>query len=134
MFLLFPILTFAQTHYFITGKVDQLKDGSKLFLVYNSDGVSFVDSTETKGGHFSFRGQLAYPIYSALYLHKNPYVNKLQPGEKLDYFRFYLEAAQIEMNAKDSLKNIVLNGSKLNTENAELLETKKTIDNKFDAL
>ena len=134
MFLLFPILTFAQTHYFITGKVDQLKDGSKLFLVYNSDGVSFVDSTETKGGNFSFRGQLAYPVYSALYLHKNPYVNKLQPGEKLDYLRFYLEAAQIEMNAKDSLKNIVLNGSKLNTENAELLEMKKTVDNKFDAL
>ncbi|ULT25354.1 DUF4369 domain-containing protein [Sphingobacterium sp. E70] len=56
IFLLFPILTFAQNNYVITGKVDQLKDGSRLFLVYNSDGVSFVDSTETKGGALPLRG------------------------------------------------------------------------------
>lgn len=134
LFLLLPILTCAQGHYIIRGKVDQLKDGSKLFLVYNNDGVSFVDSTAAKDGRFTFKGQLGYPVYSALYLHKNPYTTKLQPNEKLDYIRFYLEAAQIGMNAKDSLKNIVWNGSKLNMENAELLEMKKTVDNKFDAL
>lgn len=134
LLLLFPVLGIAQDHYSITGKVEQLEDGSKLFLVYNSDGVSYVDSTETKAGHFAFKGRLSYPIYSALYLNKNPYVTKLQPREKLDYFRFYLEAADIVMNAKDSLKNIVLSGSKLNLENEEFQRMKKGLDGKFDAL
>ena len=93
-----------------------------------------MDSTETKAGHFTFKGKLSYPVYSALYLYKNPYVTKLQPGEKLDYFRFYLEAAEINMSAKDSLKNIVLSGSKLNLENEEFKRMKKGIDGKFDAL
>jgi len=134
LLLLFPILGIAQDQYSITGKVEQLKDGSKLFLVYNSDGVSYVDSTETKAGHFAFKGTLSYPVYSALYLNKNPYATKLQPREKLDYFRFYLEAAEIAVNAKDSLKNIVLSGSKLNLENEEFQRMKKGVDEKFDAL
>ncbi|WP_104381868.1 TlpA disulfide reductase family protein [Sphingobacterium sp. HMA12] len=134
LLLLFPILGIAQDQYSITGKVEQLKDGSKLFLVYNSDGVSYVDSTETKAGHFAFKGRLSYPVYSALYLNKNPYATKLQPREKLDYFRFYLEAAEIAVNAKDSLKNIVLSGSKLNLENEEFQRMKKGVDEKFDAL
>lgn len=134
LFSLFPILTFAQDQYLITGKADQLRDGSKLFLVYNSEGLSFADSTEVKGGHFIFRGRLKYPVSSTLYLHKNPYVTKSQPGEKMDYLHFYLEPVEMGIYAKDSIKNSVLTGSKLNAENAEFQKIKKVVDEKFGAL
>lgn len=57
LFLLFTILTFAQGHCVITGKVDQLKDGRKLFLVYNNawigtikgDGLLWTQVSDLKG-------------------------------------------------------------------------------------
>lgn len=131
---LLPSLLFAQDNYQIFGKIDQLKDSSKIYLTYSNEGVSFVDSTISRQGHFTFSGPLDFPVYSAIYLHKNPYVDRPLANEQMDYFRFYLEPAKIEMTAEDSLKNIRLSGSKINQEHSVLREMQEPVDTQFDEL
>ena len=138
LFLLFifvvPFFVAAQQPYKIKGTVDQLKDGSKIFLIYEIEGKSVVDSTVSQGGNFLFSGRLAYSVSASLYLHKNPYVEKPAPEERMDYIRFYLEPVAMEMRAKDSLYNSVISGSPINADQDSFKKMRAAVDDKFSAL
>ncbi|WP_282636079.1 TlpA disulfide reductase family protein [Sphingobacterium thalpophilum] len=129
-----PVVACAQRSYTIRGEVNKLKNGSKIFLIYEIDGNSVVDSTVSAGGQFSFSGRIGYPVSSTLYLHKNPYVEKLAPKEQMDYFRFYLEPVVMHMRAADSLKNIVITGSQVNADQDTFRKMRSGVDDKFTAL
>lgn len=109
-----PFLVCGQNRYQINGTIPPLQDGAKVFLIYEIEGKSVVDSTFSRGGNFSFSGTVDYPVSSSLYLNKNPYVNRPARNEQMDFFRFYLEPVTMEMRASDSLKNIVISGSQIN--------------------
>jgi hypothetical protein len=72
-----------------------LKNGDKVFLVYQLEDQQITDSVVVQKGRFVFKGKLQYPVYTSLFL--NPYVNKLPKRETMDYFRFYLEPAAFTM-------------------------------------
>ncbi|MDM1295825.1 AhpC/TSA family protein [Sphingobacterium sp. N143] len=129
-----PFFVAAQQPYKIKGTVDQLKDGSKIFLIYEIEGKSVVDSTVSQDGNFLFSGRLAYPVSASLYLHKNPYVEKPAPEERMDYIRFYLEPVAMEMRAKDSLYNSVISGSPINADQDSFKKMRAAVDDKFSAL
>lgn len=131
---LHPLTLLAQGNFEIEGKVDSLKNGNRIYLVYQAEDQQLTDSAQVQNGTFHFKGKLAYPVYSTLYLHKNPYVNRPAPGEKMDYFRLYLEPAHIKVQATDSLKNMVITGSPINKLHKELRAMLKANDDKFDAL
>lgn len=124
----------GQDNFSISGKVDSLKNGYKIYLVYQVEDQQIADSTTIVNGNFTFAGKLKYPVFSALYLHKNPYVNRPAKGEAMDYFRFYLEPAQIKMQAPDSLKKIIITNSPGNELNAKLRGMLKANDEKFATL
>jgi len=134
LFFLQPILLSAQHEYSIKGKVPGLKDGDKLYLVYPVADRQIADSTLVKGGDFSFSGKLDYPVYGAIYLHKNPYVNRPARGENMDYFRLYIEPAKINVQATDSLKNLKITGSPINSLHRKQQEMMKVNDDQFVAL
>lgn len=134
LFLFISLLSVAQSSFKIQGKVDQLKNGDKVFLVYQIDDRPISDSATVQDGRFTFSGPLQYPVFSSLFLHKNPYVNRPKPGENMDLFRFYLAPEQLTFSAPDSLKNIVITGSPTNQLHAELKAMLKENDDKFVAL
>lgn len=134
MLFLQPILLSAQQEYHIQGKVPGLKSGNKLYLVYQVDDRQIADSTIVKDGSFSFRGKLDYPVYGAIYLHKNPYVNRPAKGEHMDYFRLYLEPANFTVKAIDSLKNLKITGSPVNDLHRKQQAMMKVNDDEFTAL
>lgn len=134
MLLLHPLTLGAQGRFKIEVKVDALKNGDKIYLVYQVGDQHKTDSALVQNGQFAFEGKLAYPVSSSLFLHKNPYVNKPAPGERMDYFRFYLEPARFSLAAPDSLKHLKVKGSRINDLNRELMNMLEPIDNKFTAL
>jgi len=132
--LLFPSMLMAQRSFKVEGKVDALKNGDKIFLVYQLEDQQITDSVVVQEGRFIFKGKLEYPVYSSLFLNRNPYVNKLPKGETMDFFRFYLEPAAFTMTAPDSLKHLEIKGSVTNSLNKEVLASLKPNEDKFDAL
>lgn len=131
--LLCPFILAAQErHFTIDGKVDALKNGDRIYLVYQVDGQQKTDSTLVQNGHFVFKGKLEYPVNSMLFLNKNPYTNKPARGEAIDFLRFYLEPARLTMTARDSLQNLKIKGSPMNDLNRELKAMLKPNDRKFD--
>lgn len=132
--LLFPSMLMAQHSFKVEGKVDALKNGDKIFLVYHLEDQQITDSVVVQEGRFIFKGKLEYPVYSSLFLNRNPYVNKLPKGETMDFFRFYLEPAAFSMMAPDSLKHLEIKGSVTNSLNKEVLALLKPNEDKFDAL
>jgi len=132
--ILFPVFTFAQAPYSITTTESQLKDGSKVYLVYPDGDRQITDSTLVQNGQFKFEGSLKYPVMSRLFLHKNPYVVKLNKGEQMDYLMFYLEPAQIKMAISDSIKNAIISGSPENAGFKDLKLMLKPIDGQYAGL
>lgn len=132
--ILFPVFIFAQTPYSITTTESQLKDGSKVYLVYTDGDRKITDSTLVQNGKFKFEGSLKYPVISRMFLHKNPYVVKLNKGEQIDYLMFYLEPAQIKMAISDSIKNAIISGSSENAGFKDLKLMLKPIDNQYTDL
>lgn len=129
-----PFFVRGQNAYHINGAILQLKDGAKIFLIYEIEGRSVVDSTVSQNGNFSFSGEVDYPISSSLYLNKNPYVNRPARNEQMDFFRFYLEPGSLVMRAKDSLKNIAISGSQVNIDQETFKKMRASVDDKFMAL
>lgn len=124
----------AQHPFTLKGRVSNLNNGDKIFLTYNVEGKDQYDSAIVSNGRFTFNGNLQFPVSASLYLHKNPYVNKPARGEKMDYFRFYLAAEQMQLLAEDSLKNITIKGSAINQEFAELKGMLKVNEDRFSSL
>lgn len=131
---LIPLFSTAQSDFSIQGKVGQLKTGDKVFLIYQVGDRQIADSTMVQNGGFRFDGKLGYPVMAGLYLHKDPYKNRLQAGEKMDYLRFYLAPEPQAMSAADSLKNIVITGSEINKLHKELRAMLKKNEDDFTAL
>ncbi len=129
--ILFPVSIFSQTPYSITTTESQLKDGSKVYLVYTEGDRRITDSTLVQSGKFKFEGSLKYPVISRMFLHKNPYVVKLNKGEQIDYLMFYLEPAQIKMAISDSIKNAIISGSSENAGFKDLKLMLKPVDNQY---
>ncbi|MCF6405488.1 AhpC/TSA family protein [Chitinophaga filiformis] len=132
--LFIPSMLMAQNSFKVEGKVDALKTGDKIFLVYQLDDKQITDSAIVQDGRFVFTGKLEYPVYSSIFLHKNPYVYKLAKGETMDFFRFYLEPAAFTVAAPDSLKHLEIKGSVTNDLNKEVLALLKPNDDGFTAL
>ena len=129
-----PFFVRGQKGYRINGEISQLKDGAKIFLIYEIEGRSVVDSAFSQNGNFSFSGEVDYPISSSLYLNKNPFVNRPARNEQMDFFRFYLEPGKLVMRAKDSLKNIAISGSQVNVDQEIFKKMRTSVDDKFTAL
>src|SRR5688572_5336181 len=119
-FCLCSFVASAQKGYVLNGTVKGLKDGEKLFLLYQDEDKQIVDSTVAKAGRFQFKGALAYPVNTSLVRGKNPLTARGERGAKVDFIRFYLEPTTVTLQAKDSVKNGVITGSRIHEEHQVL--------------
>lgn len=124
----------AQEAYTIKGNIENLKHDATIYLVYNTGGELVTDSTLVQNGVFTFNGEVAYPVLATVFLHKNPYVQKIDKGEHVDHFRFYLAPSTMYMFSADSLSNLIIEGSLINDQYAKQQAMQKAINQKFDDL
>ncbi|WDF68671.1 DUF4369 domain-containing protein [Sphingobacterium oryzagri] len=61
LLLIFPYAVLAQSPYTIQGKVDNVSNGAKIYLIYNRDAVSVTDSALVQSGNFTFSGEINTP-------------------------------------------------------------------------
>jgi peroxiredoxin len=114
---LVPAAVWAQSSNFtLNAKVGQIAAPAKAYLIYRSADKVITDSAAVDNGAFKFTGTATDPIRAQLVLdHKGEGLAKL--GRDADVVVVYLEKGDISLAAKDSVKNAVFTGSKLNDEN-----------------
>jgi peroxiredoxin len=114
---LVPAAVWAQNSNFtLNAKVGQTAATAKAYLIYRSADKLVIDSAAVDDGAFKFTGTVTDPVRARLVLdHKGEGLAKL--GRDADVVVVYLEKGDISLTAKDSVKNAVFTGSKLNDEN-----------------
>ncbi len=134
IYFLVPISLMAQGVFTINGKVKGLKNGDKIYLVYQLDNQTRSDSAGVKKGGFSFSGNIPHPIRATICLNKNILVNRAKQGESLDVFYFYVEPGKIYLTAPDSLKHITITGSQINDDDKVWMAMRQPTVDKQKAL
>lgn len=114
-----PALVFAQgTEFALNGKIGTLNAPAKVYLNYQASGKSVIDSAIINKGIFAFKGTVAGPTPARLIVgHKGESLSALRSNS--DNLVVFLDQSKISVTAKDSVKNAVITGSKLNDENAK---------------
>jgi len=116
-----PAVASAQSSNFtLTAKIGSGGAPQKAYLLYQQADKLTTDSAIVEHGTFQFKGPLKDPCLARLVLdHQGIGLWKL--GRTADYQLLYLENGNISLTAKDSVKNAVITGSKLNDENAKYM-------------
>jgi peroxiredoxin len=119
--LTFPAFAFAQQGEFkVKGEISKLDTPAVAYLLYMADGKQTIDSSVVKKGKFNFKGTVTGPSVAGLIIdHKGVGLKKL--GKTADNIIFYLEPAEIGVSTKDSIKNMTVKGSALNSDNAKYI-------------
>jgi peroxiredoxin len=114
-----PVAVLAQSSNFnIKGKVGLDDAPAKAYLVYRSAGKVISDSVVVDKGNFRFSGMVTGPVNAQLIMdHKGKGLVNL--GRGADVISIYLEKGDISITAKDSVKNALITGSKLNDDNVK---------------
>ena len=114
---LVPAAIWAQSNSFtLNGKVGQIAAPAKAYLIYRLADKVVTDSATIDNGAFKFTGTVTDPIQAQLVLDHNG-KGLANLGRGADRVVMYLEKGDLSLTAKDSVKNAVFTGSKLNDEN-----------------
>ena len=96
--------------YEIKGEMEALTDAKRIYLLYETGGQFFRDSTELEKGDFLFKGSVTQPTVGTLMLDHGDGVD----GNAGDIRDIYLHNARIHVKGIDSLATAAVTGSKLN--------------------
>ncbi|WP_316835410.1 AhpC/TSA family protein [Pedobacter nutrimenti] len=114
------LTTQAQNRFSINGKFSSLKDEKKVFLEYREKGKSISDSTVTKNGAFSFKGQIAVETVKASIslksLQQDPSVSRMERILRRDEIDFFLEKGDFLVKGTNTAKNATITGGKTQKE------------------
>jgi len=121
LLLISPAFTFAQQGDFqLEGEIAQLDTPAAAYLLYMADGRQMIDSAVIKKGKFSFKGEVTGPAVAGLIIdHEGAGLKKL--GKTADNVIFYLEPVKIKVSTRDSIKNMQVTGSALNSDNEKYI-------------
>ena len=116
-----PLALCAQEGKFVLqGKVGELNNPAKIFLMYGAGGENVVDSAAVVKGVFEFTGTVDGPTRGTLILsHDGTYdlTSRVRPDDLLS---LYLEPVKFSLSSTDSIKNASIQGSKVNDDNKKL--------------
>jgi peroxiredoxin len=102
----------------IKANVVGMPASTKVYLSYQVPGRFVIDSAAMDNGSFAFSGMIPYPLKAQLLLDHNG-VGLIRLGANPDALTLYLDTGEININARDSIKNSVITGSRINTEYRE---------------
>lgn len=135
MALLLPISMYGQqTGYQIRGKIGTLNAPAKVYLM-DERGRTVQDSAVLKNGAFLLKGKVSAAKINLMVLdHKGLGVKGLRNSTKADVLQLYVENAQMQVLAKDSVSKAVISGSPLNAEYAQLKNLSKPATQAIEAV
>lgn len=114
--LLLPMIAAAQKKYTITGKLPELKEPAKVFLVlYKNNAWKEVDSTAVKTGEFKFIGAVDEPQNAILAVK----LGSAQAGNQQDSRSFFIENSEINVIGTQSIAKANITGSIADRESSE---------------
>ncbi len=116
--LLIHFMSKAQDSTFtIDGKLENVKHGTIILNIYEGD-KTVSDSASITGGSFKFTGTIVSPFFATLTI----------PAKRSDYFTFYIEPSAMAITGRgDSLKMLIVKGSKINDDDRLFKERMKNI-------
>jgi peroxiredoxin len=129
LIMLLPLTGFCQQPFSINGKIDKLKKGDKVYLLYRSGGNKLSDSALVSSTSiFKFNGMIDAATEAELSLSKTPYAElspflKVPTKEELDRSNFYIEPGTIKISGSNSLSMAVISGTPMNEDNKKLKVT-----------
>lgn len=114
----------AQNNFSINGKFTELKEEKKVFLDYRIGNKRISDSTVTKAGAFSFKGQaMAEPIKATISLkpvNPDPAISFIERMLRRDEQEFFLEKGITAVKGISTAKKAHITGGKTQSENLVL--------------
>ena len=135
LFILFLLtgstFAFAQEHYTIKGKLDNLTPSSKIYLHYLVAGQRMLDSATVKDGRFTFNGSVEEPTQAMMVVSVDG-----KPLEELstpDYSSLMLSKGTIQVVGK-SLSTAKIDGNKINKDYAQYLLALKPVGDQYNEL
>ena len=102
----------------IEGKMNALPAGSLAMLSYKQQDSTITDTLDLIEGSFTFKGKVKHPSEASISVrHGNNFPEKAWLS---DSYHFYIENTEMQLTAKDSVKNATLKGSVLSDEALEV--------------
>lgn len=101
----------AQQQFTINGKVNGLKENSKLMLEYRNGSNRVKDSALVNGGKFSFKGKVDQPVKATLTVSVDGPMT-MEKMMAMDVVDFYLEKGKITISGTKNLKSALVKGGK----------------------
>lgn len=125
LFVTASITASAQTSdsvFHISGKLQDVKTGMMYLIVYGENGAA-KDSAQIVKGNFNFKGFVQKPSTAFLTL----------KDRKQDNLRFFVEPGKMTISGKgDKLKDLVISGSSINTDDKKLDEFLKPVNDESE--
>lgn len=132
LMLMCPVSLLAQNvNYTLNGKIGNVNAPAKVYLGYQNATTSFIDSTIITNGKFEFKGTIKAPVKATVVLSYTGEGPRSRPAESIN---FYLEAGLVSMTSPDSLKNAIIKGSEINSDNDKLNRSLDLTNDKFITL
>ncbi|MBU0695231.1 MAG: AhpC/TSA family protein [Bacteroidetes bacterium] len=125
-----PIFAFAQSNFHLKGEVKNLSTDKNIYLIHIVDQVQKLDSAVVKNGKFEFNIKVSSPAFAALLLDQSgtDLTNRDSPK---DIFRFFIDAGNATLIAKDSIAKAKVTGLPIFQEHEDLLSALKPIEQKL---
>jgi peroxiredoxin len=126
----FVFTTAAAQQAKINGQVKFKDPVKKVYLYYTKAGERVTDSTNLRGGQFTFNEKVAEPSLATLVVRFDP---KDTVTRQPDAMQFYIEPGIIKIKASDSLQNAIVTGSVSQKDFEKLQMLLKPYDEKMSA-
>jgi len=131
MFIVPVTLLAQQGSYTLTGKIGSLGSPARIFIGYKTVKGSVFDSADIKNGQFEFKGTVEEPVQATLVLSYTGASGWIKPFESM---AVYVEQGTIHLNSPDSLRNVVVTGSKANADLKKLNDALKESNREMDVI
>jgi len=118
LFLPMLMLAFAQHKFTVEGNIESIRNTNKIYLNYQKNGESVLDSALIRQGKFIFNGTITDPIPVLLYIMENGAMDSSKSNLQVNLISFYLEPGKIKL--MDSSGKIIVSGGPINTDNEKL--------------
>lgn len=135
-----PFLAIAQNkkqNFHLTGKVKKLAyKPDWVYLQYRTNGEWKTDSIQSKGGKFSFTGEIAEPLLARLRVkyQTDEAGKKVTLVQARDIATIFLQPGKIKVTAVDSFSNVIVKGSAAHLDYAKLKAQEKLFMDRMEPL
>ena len=123
--LMFAMLCCVQeSTYTIKGNIQNVKDGTAVYMLSQINGENQIDSTYIENNQFTFKGTLTEPFKSNIIIKHD----ESEDQKITDRLELYVEKRKIQLTGTDFIKDATISNSPLNDQSNKWIELYKSIE------